>query len=99
MICLFELVLKAYIAVLKWAVESVARIVLGIRDSFLWACHSVREKPSRLIGILAVFVPIGILVTIGRREWFLNWPAIFLTALALYGALESSLSAAPSFLR
>jgi transitional endoplasmic reticulum ATPase len=98
-IYLFEFVLKAYVAVLKWAVQSAARILLGIRDSFLWACHSVREKPSRLIGILAVFVPIGILVTIGRLEWFLNWPVMFFTALALYGALKSPLSAAPMFLR
>jgi transitional endoplasmic reticulum ATPase len=98
-IYLFELVLKAYVALLKWVVRSVARILLGIRDSFLWAYYSIREKPSRLIGLLALFIPIGILATIGRREWFLNWPVMFFTALALYGALKSPLSAAPSFLR
>ena len=99
MIYLFELILRAYIAVLKWAVQSVARTLLGIRDSFLWACRSVRDKPSRLIGLLSVFLPVGVLATVGRREWFLNWPVMFVAALALYGALKSPLSAAPSFLR
>jgi transitional endoplasmic reticulum ATPase len=98
-IYLFELILRAYIAVLKWTVQSVARILLGIRDSFLWACRSVREKPSRLIGLLSVFLPVGVLATIARRDWFLNWPVLFVTALALYGALKSPLLSAPSFLR
>ena len=89
MICLFELILRAYIAVLQRAVQSVARILLGIRDSFLWACRSVREKPSCIIGILSVFVPVGVLAGLGRREWFLNWPVMFVAALALYGALKS----------
>jgi transitional endoplasmic reticulum ATPase len=96
---LFELAVKAYVAVLKWTVRSVALIFLGIRDSFLWAYQSVREKPSRLIGLLAVLVPIGILVKVGRLEWFLNWPVMFFAALALYGALKSPFSGAPAFLR
>lgn len=99
MFYLLEFVLRTYVAVLKWVVRSVARILLGIRDSFFWAYHSIREKPSRLIGLLAVLVPIGILVKVGRREWFLNWPAMFFAALALYGALKAPLSAAPSFLK
>lgn len=99
MIYLFELALKAYIAVLKWAVRSAARLLLGIRDFFLWACQSVREKPWRLIGILLVLLLLGVLAAVGRREWFLNWPVMLTTALALYGALKSPLWAAPSFLR
>jgi len=94
-----EFVLRAYVAVLKWVVRSVARILLGIRDSLFWTYHSIREKPSRVIGVLAVLVPLGILITVGRREWFLNWPAMFFAALALYGALKSPLTAAPSFLK
>ena len=99
MIYLFELVFKVYVAVLKWVVRSVAQILLGIRDSFLWLSHGVRERPSRLIGLIAILVPIGVLATIGRREWFLNWPVMLFASLALYGALKSPLSAAPSFLK
>jgi transitional endoplasmic reticulum ATPase len=96
---LFELVVKAYIAVLKWAVRSIARLLLGIRDSLLWAYYSIREKPSRLIGIISVFIPIGVLIVVGPPEWFINWPVMFVTALALYGALKSPLAGAPLFLR
>lgn len=99
MFYLFELAVRAYIAALKWALRSVAAIFLGIRDSILWTYQSVRENPLRLIGLLAVLVPIAILVKVGRREWFLNWPVMFFAALALYGALKSPFSAAPSFLR
>ena len=99
MFYLLELVVKAYIAVLKWAVRSVARILLGIRDSLLWAYYTVREKPSRLIGVVSVFIPIGVLIAVGPREWFINWPVMFVTALALYGALKSPLAGAPLFLR
>jgi transitional endoplasmic reticulum ATPase len=77
----------------------VARILLGIRDSLLWAYYSVREKPSRLIGILSLFIPIGVLIAVGPPEWFINWPVMFVTALALYGALKSPLAGAPLFLR
>jgi transitional endoplasmic reticulum ATPase len=96
---LIELVVKAYIAVLKWAARSIARILLGLRDSLVWAYHSVRERPSRLIGILSVFIPIGVVIAVGPPEWFINWPVMFVTALSLYGALKSPLSGAPSFLR
>ena len=97
MFYLLELVVKAYIAVLKWAVRSVARILLGIRDSLLWAYYAVREKPSRLIGILSLFIPIGVLIAVGSPEWFINWPVLFATALALYGALKSPFAALPCF--
>jgi transitional endoplasmic reticulum ATPase len=96
---LVELVVKAYAAVLKWTVRSVVRILLGIRDSLLWAYYGVREKPSRLIGVLSVFIPIGVLIAVGPRDWFINWPVMFVTALALYGALKSPLAGAPLFLR
>lgn len=99
MFYLFELAVRAYIAALKWALRSVAAIFLGIRDSLLWAYQSVREKPLLLIGLLAVLIPISILVKVGRREWFLNWPVTVFVALALYGALKSPFSTAPSFLR
>ena len=99
MFYLVELVIKAYVAVLKWVVRSVARILLGIRDSFFWAYYAVREKPSRLLGVVSVFVPIGVLIVVGLPEWFINWPVMFVTALALYGALRGPLAGAPSFLR
>lgn len=99
MFYLFELAVRAYIAALKWAVRSVAGIFLGARDSLLWAYQSLRDKPLRLIGLLAVLVPIAILVEVGSREWFLNWPVMFFAALALYGALKSPFSTAPPFLR
>lgn len=99
MFYLVELVIKAYIAVLKWVVRSVVRILLGIRDSFFWAYYALREKPSRLGGVVSVFVPIGVLLAVGPPEWFINWPVMFVTALALYGALRSPLARAPSFLR
>ena len=99
MFYLLELVVKAYVAVLKWAVRSIARILFGVRDSLLWAYYSVREKPSRLVGILSVFIPIGVLIAVGPPEWFINWPVTFVTALALYGALKSPLAGAPLFLR
>ena len=99
MFYLIELVVKAYIALLKWTVRSVARLLQGIGDSFLWAYDSIREKPSRLIAVLSVFLPIGTLILLAPREWFINWPVMFATALALYGALKSPLASAPSFLR
>ena len=99
MFYLVELVVKAYAAVLKWTVRSVVRILLGIRDSLLWAYYGVREKPSRLIGVLSIFIPIGVLIAVGPREWFINWPVMFVTALALYGVLKSPLAGAPLFLR
>lgn len=99
MFYLFELAIRAYIAVLKWAVRSVAAAFLGIRDSFLWTYLSLRESPIRLFGLLAILVPIGVLAKVGRPAWFLNWPVMFFAALALYGALKSPLSTAPSFLR
>ena len=99
MFYLVELVIKAYVAVLKWVVRSVARILLGIQDSFFWAYYAVREKPSRLLGVVSVFVPIGVLIVVGPPEWFINWPVMFVTALALYGALRSPLAGAPSFVR
>lgn len=99
MFYLVELVVKAYIAVLKWAVRSIARILLGIRDSLVWAYYSVREKPSRLIGVVSVLIPIGVLLVVGPPEWFINWPVMFVTALVLYGTLKSPLAGAPLFLR
>ena len=99
MFYLVELVVKAYAAVLKWTVRSVVRILLGIRDSLLWAYYGVREKPSRLIGVVSVFIPIGVLIAVGPREWFINWPVMLVTALALYCALKSPLACAPLFLR
>ena len=99
MFYLIELVIRAYVAVLKWAVRSIAHILYGIRDSLLWAYYAIREKPSRIIGILSVFIPIGVLTVVGPREWFINWPVMFVTALAQYGALRLPLAGAPSFLR
>ena len=99
MFYLFELAIRAYIALLKWVVRSVAGMFLGIRNSFLWGYQSLRERPVRLVGLLAVLLPIGILAKVGRREWFLNGPVMFFAALALFGALKSPLSTAPSFLR
>jgi transitional endoplasmic reticulum ATPase len=96
---LFELAMRAYIAVLKWALRSVAAVLLGIRDSFLWGYQSIRESPTRLVGLLAILVPIGIIAKVGRPEWFLNWPVMFFAALALLGALKWPFSTAPSFLR
>jgi transitional endoplasmic reticulum ATPase len=96
---LFELAIRAYLALLKWAVRSVAAIFLGIRDSFLWGYQSLRERPIRLLGLLAILVPIGILVRVGCPEWFLKWPVVLFVALALLGALKWPFSTAPSFLR
>ncbi len=99
MFYLFELAIRAYIALLKWAVRSVAAVCLGIRDSFLWGYQSLRERPIRLVRLLAILIPIGILAKVGRPDWFLNWPAMFFAALAFWGVLKSPFSTAPSFLR
>ncbi|HUY13185.1 MAG TPA: AAA family ATPase [Terriglobia bacterium] len=95
----FLAILRAYFAALKWAVRSLAHILLGLPDSLLWVWDSIREKPSRLLGILAIFIPLAMLILIGPSAWFYNWPAMFGVALALYGALKSPLAAAPPFLR
>jgi transitional endoplasmic reticulum ATPase len=95
----FLAILRAYFAALKLAVRSLAHILLGLRDSLLWGWDSIREKPSRLLGILAIFIPLAMLILIGPSAWFYNWPVLFGVALALYGALKSPLAAAPPFLR
>ena len=95
----FLAILRAYFAALKWAVRSLAHSLLGLRDSLLWGWDSIREKPSRLLAILSVFIPLAMFILIGPSAWFYNWPAMFGVALALYGALKSPLAAAPPFLR
>ncbi len=41
------------------------------------------HKRRPLLTFLLIMVPIAMLVAVGSREWFLNWPAMFAGALLL----------------
>ena|GEM_PF-1174979 len=52
-----------------------------------------RRRP--LLTLLLIAAPIAVLVAVGPREWFLNWPAMFAGALLLAILLRGPLSEIP----
>lgn len=84
----------------------------GLRESALWGWQAAREdfskQPPRqvssetrrpILTLLLVVVPIAVVATLGRAEWFINWPVMFAASIILAQLLRGPLAEAPSFLR
>ena len=81
----------------------------GLGETLAWAYQQAKAdfKPGApgvrhkrpLLELLLIVLPVGVLVGLGPREWFLNWPVMFVGAALLMGTLMGPLTAAPSFLR
>jgi len=89
--------------------QLIVRLMGGLRETFAWVHQQAKMdfKPGPpgvrhkrpLLELLLIVLPIGVLAALGPREWFLNWPVMFVGAALLTGILMGPLTAAPSFLR
>ena len=90
---------------LAWHISrSAAAFLHGVRDTCLWAGRSARDEFfARRIGpavtLFLIGLPVGVLVALAPREWFLNWSAMFAGAALLAFVARVPLGSAPSFLR
>ncbi len=97
----------------RWVAGHVGQLIVrfmdGLRETFAWAYQQAKAdfKPGPpgvrhrrpLLELLLILLPIGALLALGPREWFLNWPVMFVGAAFLMGILMGPLTAAPLFLR
>jgi SpoVK/Ycf46/Vps4 family AAA+-type ATPase len=92
---------------LGWYVgRGVKGFFCGIRDSFRRGYgpatttsqrsnDPTNRKRRTLLTLMLIAPPIAVLVAVGPREWFLNWPAMFAGALLFVALLRGPLSETP----
>ena len=96
-----------------WQIARMAgNLLRGIRESALWGWRAARnELASRrntsggstrqrpIVTLILIGLPIAIVVWLGPKDWFLNWPVMLVAAAVLTQVLRGPLAEAPSFLK
>lgn len=92
---------------LGWHLGRVVKgLLYEVRDSFRTGYRSAATTPRRpsdpisnkrrpLLTLILIAVPIALVVAVGPREWFLNWPAMFAGAFLLVALFRGPLSEIP----